>query len=67
MEDERVRAENHRTKGTANIGDNICLQGIYFTETKITKSIYIGVTPPLILFQKGFWKRKKKGHLLRKE
>lgn len=66
MEDERVRAENHRTKGTANIGDNICLQGIYFTETKITKSIYVGVTPPLILFQKGFGK-KKKGHLLRKE
>lgn len=50
MQNESIRTDNHRTEGTANIMRNICLQGIYFTVTKIAKSVYISVKLLLILF-----------------
>lgn len=51
VQDESIRADNYWTEGTANIMHNICLQGKYFTMTKIARSVYISVKAPLILFQ----------------
>lgn len=67
MQGESIRADNHRTEGTANIMHNICLQGKYFNVTKITKTVHISVKAPLILFQNSFWEKKKKKASLRRE
>lgn len=51
VQDESIRADNFWTEGIAKIMHNICLQGKYFTVTKIARSVYISVKAPLILFQ----------------